>query len=101
MKTIALCCAILALSLPIASGVQGAWVLWAQPQVLGYIADNMWMPLDAYQDQGECFAFLSLRFRQVKDGSWWRESQFFGKNGWEKGVCLPDTVKIPGKGGAR
>ena len=99
MKTIALCCAILVL--PIASNAQDVWVLWTQPQVLGYVGDNLWLPLDSFESRQDCLAALSRHFFQGKDGGWWREIQFGKSKVWERGVCLPATVTIPGKEGVR
>ena len=95
MKTIATGFAAILLASPAPASTQCAWILWIQPQVNVYISQNMWIPLRSWDNHQECEVALSALFKLGKDGGAWRKTQFSGQEVWERGVCLPDSVKIP------
>jgi hypothetical protein len=74
-----------------------AWVLWGQPQVMGYLADNRWRPLESFATDAECRAFQKRHFTALADGSYVRRTSFAGTEVDEIAVCLPDTVRPEGQ----
>lgn len=80
-------------SLASPANAQPIWILWTQPQLMGYMRNNRWLPLESFDSREACLAALSRLFFKGKDGAWWREVKSEGY--WERGVCLPDTVGLP------